>query len=163
MMDKRLYVMVGLPGSGKSTKAWEWVKANNFTYVSRDNVRDMLGMNYSTQAENVIKRMVCCLIEAAFLRNETVVVDATHLTEKSRRYMIELAKRYKAEPLAIVMNTSYETCFMRNSKRDYGRVPINAIRRLAETATMPKKDEGFSKIYVYNELRRGEDFFGLNI
>jgi predicted kinase len=155
-MDKRLFVMVGLPGSGKSTKAWQWVQSNDFAYVSRDNVREMLGMEYSTQAENVIKRMVCCLIEAAFLRNETVIVDATHLTEKSRRYMIELAKRYKARPIAIVMNTSYETCFLRNSKRNYGKVPTGAMRNLAETATMPKKEEGFSKIYVYNEFK-GEE------
>jgi hypothetical protein len=30
------------------------------------------------------------------------------------------------------------------------------MRNLAETATMPKKEEGFSKIYVYNEFK-GEE------
>lgn len=157
-MNKQLIVMVGLPGSGKSTKAWEWSKANNFTYISRDNVREMLGMKHSTQAEDVIKRMIRCLIEASFLRNETAIVDATNLTEKSRRSLVELAKKYKVEPVAVVMNTSYETCFVRNSQRDYGRIPTNALRILAGKAVMPTKQEGFSKIYVYNEIKEGEGF-----
>lgn len=156
-MNKQLIVMVGLPGSGKSTKAWDWATKKDITYVSRDVVRAMLGMRYSTQAEDVIKRMIRCLIEASFLRGQSAIVDATHLTEKSRRSLIELAKKYKAEPLAVVMNTSYETCFFRNSNREQP-VPKENMRKMAGDFQMPVKEEGFSKIYLYNETRKGEGY-----
>lgn len=154
-MKQKLIVMVGLPASGKSTKGLQIAEDNDFAYISRDNVRDMLGMRYSTQAEDVVKKVTRCYAEAALIRGESVVIDATNLGVKSRASYVQLAKQYKADPLALVMNTSYETCTLRNAQREDGRVPVEKMRLMATDLVMPTKAEGFDGVYIYNE---GEDY-----
>lgn len=153
-MKQTMIVMVGLPGSGKSTKGFQIAEDNDFAYVSRDNIREMLSMRYSTQAEDVIKKVARAYTEAAILRGESVVVDATHLTEKNRASYVQLAKMYDVEVVSLTMNTTYETCILRNSQRETP-VPVPRMRAMNAVLQIPTKAEGFSNVYVYNE---GEDW-----
>jgi predicted kinase len=154
-MSQKLILMVGVPASGKSTKGLQIAEDNDFAYVSRDMVRNMISLGFSKKEHKVTKKVFMALIEAALLRGDTVVADATHLNSGSRAPLIELGKQYGADVLALVMNTSYETCILRNSQRDkMDRVPVENMRGMAQSLTMPNKEEGFSNVYVYNE---GED------
>lgn len=154
-MKQKLIIMVGLPGSGKTTKAIQFAKDNDFSYISRDFVRSLIGLNFSKKELSVTKKIFLGLIEAALIRGDTVVADATHLNVGSRAPLIELGKKYGVELVSIVMNTSYETCISRNSKRDeYSVVPGETIRKMANSLSTPTKSEGFTSVYSYNE---GED------
>ena len=62
-----------------------------------------------------------------------MVADATHLNEGSRHPVLELGKQYGAETVALVMNTSYETCIIRNNEREGDDlVPKEVIRNMAQ-------------------------------
>lgn len=154
-MKQKLIIMVGLPGSGKTTKSLQIAEDNNFSYVSRDFVRNMTGLGFGKRELAISKNIYLGLIEAALLRGETVVADATHLKDGSRAPLIALGKQYGAEILSIVMNTSYETCILRNSERDeLEMVPQAVLRDMNKALQFPVKQEGFSNVYSYNE---GED------
>lgn len=155
MKQQKLIIMVGIPGSGKTTKAQQVAEDNDFAYVSRDFVRNMIGLGFTKKEHAITKKIFLGLIEAALLRGETVVADATHLNVDSRAPLIELGKQYGAEILSVVMNTSYETCILRNSQRSENEiVPAKSMRGMAEALSVPDKQEGFSNVYFYNE---GED------
>jgi len=45
-MNNTLYITVGLPGSGKSTYAKNFIKDKNVEYLSSDELRAIYGMPY---------------------------------------------------------------------------------------------------------------------
>jgi predicted kinase len=154
-MSQKLILMVGVPASGKSTKGRQVAEDNDFAYVSRDFVRNMTDLGFSKKEHKVVKKVFMALIEAALLRGDSVVADATHLNLGSRAPLVELGKQYGAEIIAVVMNTSYETCILRNSQRnELEKVPVENMRGMAKALSTPTKAEGFSSVYFYNE---GED------
>lgn len=71
----------GLPGSGKSTWAKEWVKKSKepCAIVSRDSIRKMLGVPWSMELEVVVKRIKTYMIKELLKHNYTVVVDDINL------------------------------------------------------------------------------------
>ena len=86
--------------------------------------------------------------------NIDTILDATHLNEASRGKILRALKDYltDVEINAIVINTSLETCIERNNMREgLALVPISAIRRMNSQMTIPTIEEGFDKIYIYNE------------
>ena len=151
-MKQKLIIMVGLPGSGKTTKGRQIAEDNNFSYVSRDFVRNLTGLAFSPNADKITKNIFLSLVEAALFRGESVVADATHISAGSRAPLIELGKKYGVEIISIVMNTSYETCILRNAQRDESEmVPVKAIRAMNDNFNPPSKMEGISNIYLYTE------------
>lgn len=151
-MKQKLILMVGIPGSGKSTKGFQVAEDNDFAYVCRDFVRNMVDLGYSKKEQAVTKKVFMSLVEAALLRGDTVVADATHLSVGSRVPLVELGKQYGVEILAIVMNTSYETCILRNAQRnEVDKVPVETMRGMLKSLTAPTELEGFSNVYFYNE------------
>lgn len=153
---QKLIVMVGVPGSGKSTKGLQIAKDNDFAYVSRDFVRNLLGLGVNKSDQAIVKRVFLGFVEAALINGKTLVADATHLNAGSRAPLVELGKKYQVDIISLAMNTSYETCILRNSQRDENeQVPVNVMRGMAQSITLPKKEEGFKSVYVYNE---GEDW-----
>lgn len=82
MSNRKVIVCTGLPGSGKSTWAKEWVAKNptNRVRINKDDLRAMLhGGKYSKGNE----RQVVCIEQDILLdsleRGKSVVIDNTHL------------------------------------------------------------------------------------
>lgn len=140
-----LYMMVGIPGSGKSTFA----KTLKGKYVSRDEIRFKLLQNeddYFAREKDVFKKFIC-EIKEGLIENKDVIVDATHLNESSRNKI--LSKVCPVKAIAIVMDTPLDVCLQRNAQRS-GRslVPEDAIRNMHQNMTMPNYDEGFDAIFI---------------
>lgn len=60
-MEAKLKVIIcrGLPGSGKTTFAKEYIKKNLFSKtvrINRDDIREMMGITYNEQSELFVKR-----------------------------------------------------------------------------------------------------------
>lgn len=114
-------IMVGIPGSGKTT----WSKAlvvDDPTYmrVNRDDLREMLnGGKYTTGNENFVRVVRDELIEVAFTLGRNVVVDDTNCYGDKLEaliYDIRLsARRAKVEVMVelVVFDTALETCIER--------------------------------------------------
>lgn len=137
MKDKKIKVLVGLPGSGKSTWALDWVQNNpDWIRVNRDDFRFMLkGLPFlDSKAETAITKMMTDAIETAILAGYNVIVDNTHCRLK---YINELVKRF-GEMATIefqYFDVSAEECIRRDSlrKRRVGEEVIRKMERdLAE-------------------------------
>ena len=81
-MKPDLYVMVGLPRSGKSTHA----RSLGMPIVSKDSIRLALhGKRFLTEAEPWVKVIAKTMVKALFASgHEQVVVDECNITRKHR-------------------------------------------------------------------------------
>lgn len=144
-----LYILSGLPGSGKST----WAKKNlpNAVVVCKDNIRKEICGDVDDQSQNArVFRIARARTKELLAEGKDVILDATHLTEKSRRDMAELAP--KGTPVVIVwFNTPLKTCLERNAGREK-LVPESVIRKMHFTFARPKKSE-CSRLIVVNERK----------
>lgn len=115
----------GLPASGKSTWAKEFVRFNpNTVRVSRDDLRSQMypESDYRDIDEDLITEAETALVRAALRQGKTVVVDAMHLQQ---RYINRWQKL--GYPVQIVeFHTDEATLLVRNINRD-NRVPNHVI------------------------------------
>lgn len=136
MKDKKIKVLVGLPGSGKSTWALDWAQNNpDWIRVNRDDFRFMLkGLPFlDSKAETAITKMMTDAIETAILAGYNVIVDNTHCRLK---YINELVKRF-GEMATIefqYFDVSAEECIRRDSLRER-RVGEEVIRKMERDLT----------------------------
>ena len=146
-------MMVGIPGSGKST----WIK-NNFSDiipVSRDAIRfellDERGGEYFDHEDEVFDKFIRQII-GSLVADEITIADATHLNKKSRAKVLNKVAKFADEIEAIVLDTDLETAFERNDQRE-GRawVQHGIIRRMWFSMEMPEEAEGFDKITIIKE------------
>lgn len=91
MNKPTLWVMVGLSGSGKSSVAKEIAENNpNTIIVSLDNIGEELTGDYGNQENNEkVFKVFRKRIREALENNMNVVADATNITMRSRRAIIE--------------------------------------------------------------------------
>ena len=115
-----LWIMVGIPGSGKSYEANKRAKENGGVVISRDNIRlSMLkeGEAYFSHEPAVFREYVR-QIDKAILLNNNVYADATQLNWASRRKLINAVhKTSDTEIKYLFMNTTFGECIARNEKR----------------------------------------------
>ena len=146
-----IWLMCGLPGSGKST----WAKKQPSTKrISRDEIRfSMLqeGEEYFAHENETFAKWVSELA-AAVREEKNVIADATHLTWGARKKIINAirAKGVNCQFGVVVFETPVEVCVERNAKRT-GRecVPEETIRAWVRSFTDPAADP----FNYYNILR----------
>lgn len=141
----KLYVMVGLPGSGKTTYAHS-IKGENIKVFSSDLIRKELYGDESIQGDNdMIFRMLESRIEEHLTHGDDAVHDATNLREQNREKIIRRFRHTGCEFIAVNMLTDYNTCLERNAGRDR-KVPEEVIERMNKGYTRAKFAEGWDKI-----------------
>lgn len=140
----KLTILVGLPGSGKSTIAS--TKSSDTVWVSSDNIRKQLYGDEAIQGNpsDVFNRYYG-QVEFALISNKDVICDATNITRMSRVKAIELGKKYGASIRCIFINKDANTCIHQQQKRER-QVPISVILRMAHNLEEPTYSEGFNEI-----------------
>ena len=156
MEKSKLYLLMGAPGSGKSTYLKERFSQPPIV-VSRDAIRfSMVKENeeYFSKEKEVFKEYIE-QIRTAIKFNAEVFADATHLNETSRAKVLRaLGSDLKdVEVNVIWVRVPVEVAIERNENRVGTRayVPKSVIHRMYSQATMPIKEEGFEHIYIVDE------------
>lgn len=163
-MKKTLYLLSGLPGSGKSTWAAKLVATahpETAIWHSRDKIRfKFLGEtdNYFAHEDEVTSSWIKGLqasIDAPFIK--VIIADATHLSDKARRRTIQNLKlNPDVEVINVVFDVPIEVCKQRNAQRTgWEKVPDSAINQMYKAFKMP--NNGYKTIIV-NE--KGEESNG---
>ena len=140
--QKKVVVLVGIAGSGKST----WAKQS---VLSSDEIRRLLRDDPTDQSIHriVFKTMRDLLRRRLDLGMPVTYIDATNLTRRERRPYIKIASSYGCEAEAIFFDTPLEICLERNRARQRN-VPEEVLRMMAAKLQIPSTGEGFATVVV---------------
>lgn len=132
----KLYVMVGAPGSGKTTFAKKYLP--DAKYISRDEIRFSLinkDEDYFSREDEVYREFIWKIYNELQNNHNDVIADATHLNEKSRAKLFKsLPLNFsKIEVIGIYLHTPLKTCLARNAQRSKDNrtyVPESALSKM---------------------------------
>lgn len=152
----KLYVMMGLPGSGKSTFLKNYCSnLDNTVIVSRDEIRFSLlkeGEDYFSH-ENDVTKILWKTINEELANGKNVYVDQTSLNEKSRLLLLNHIDQNLCSKISLIWCDTPTTCCLENNETRKGTrayVPRGVIRRMSQQLQVPNFKEGFNAIYIYN-------------
>ena len=162
MIEKTLYMMIGLPGSGKST----WVEkleafnddcnVDTYTY-STDNIISTIASLYEIDYDYIFKLAIDLATKICNHRlvqsisvDETPIIfwDQTNLTRKSRK-----AKLAQVNPsyrrVAVVVQCQDRTEWLERCNNRKGKhIPLKVLEDMEKNFEMPEESEGFNEIRI---------------
>lgn len=121
-------VMIGAPGSGKSTFARKLVEQGDFTYVNYDSIRKELWGDESIQGSwREISKVVDELISKS---KGNIIVDGCHHTSQYREEICQKLKENGYNHIVgVFVNSSLGNCLKQNLSRSR-QVPEEVIKRI---------------------------------
>jgi len=142
---QRIVIVVGLPGSGKST----YLKKRGVMALSSDMMRVLLADDEDDQTihREVFAALRYLLRQRLEIGREVTYVDATHLTPAERRLYLRIGERYGCRVEALYFDVPVGECQRRNRRRKRV-VPEEVIDAMAERMVAPSVAEGFSVVKV---------------
>jgi predicted kinase len=143
-----LIVLVGPPGSGKTT----WAKNNQVgaVHVSQDDLIDAITpAGFDPIYRPVYQAAEDAVARAALQQGHTVIVDRTNRTRAHRRRWLEIANQERCPAIAVMMSTSEKLCRERNAKRDGARrLSEERMDRMLAALEPVESGEGFAAVHI---------------
>ena len=143
MKTKRLFLLCGCPGSGKSTWAKNRICKYEGSIISRDQIRfDLLeqkGGSYFDHEDEVIDLFIRAIRASLKIPYpHDVYVDATHLTKRARDQVLRKLDLRDAYTIAVWFDVPLEICQARNKMREgLAVVPEDTIEGMWKRAIKP--------------------------
>ncbi len=152
------YVLVGLPGSGKTT----WInnrmnKDDDYVVISSDDEIEKYaksqGLTYSDVFSDYVKTATSLMqtnLQNAIRSNSSIIWDQTNMSSKKRKGIVQqIPKHYNK--IAVVFELGREELENRLNKREKEtgkHIPLHVIDNMEMNFTMPTEDEGFNRIIM---------------
>ena len=164
MGNKKVYLMCGPAGGGKSTWIRNNAKPGVSAHITRDRIRfsmvredeyyfsreDEVYMEFTRQ---IMKAITCEWVDEVY-------VDATHLTKKSREKLVREIDNVciPFDLIAVVVKPELEQCLAQNAQRsDREFVPETVIHNMYESFQHPLNDDLYYKYIIENDkIVKGE-------
>ncbi len=148
-MNKPDFIMlVGLPGSGKSTFANELAK-DGTVICSSDGVRERIcGDKSCHDNNNEVFKILHREIKENLRSGKSCIYDATNISSKRRRAFLAELKNIDCVKKCIIIATLYEKCQEFNSKR-VNPVPKEVIKKMYLNWNTPYWFEGWDDIKIH--------------
>lgn len=129
---KKLILCRGLPGSGKSTWAKEFISAHRkFVRVNRDDLRAMLhNGRFSNVNEEMVTSVRDYLIKYSLDSDKSVIVDETSLNPAVARQMKVFAQAHNADFEIKEFDKSVSQCIKDDATRGVNSVGSKVILRM---------------------------------
>ncbi len=132
MPQKTMVIMMGIPGSGKST-------------FCRSYLHGIVRINLDTLHTRNKESLV---FKDCLQRGLSFVVDNTNPTKLDRARYIVPAKEAGYHVIGCFMESKIDPCIVRNdSRKGKEKVPTAAILNISNKLEMPSYDEGFDALY----------------
>lgn len=150
-----VFILIGAPGSGKSTWGKEFASKNGAIRLCPDEFRAKFGtgegdQTVSAQAFGATRQG----LRDALNEGKDVIIDATSMYRKARKDFIQIAKDFGASTCAYVFEAEKALLLERNQKRGAagGRnVPEDVIDRMLGRYERPNELE-FDKVEFVSRL-----------
>ena len=141
----RIVVLVGLPGSGKST----YLEKIGAVGLSSDAIRKLLADDETDQTihATVFRTLRFLLYQRIAIGRPLTYIDATNLTPKERRPYLRIGRLRQCQVEAVFFDVPLEVCRARNRRRQRV-VPEEALLKMAAKLVPPTAAEGFARIKV---------------
>lgn len=158
MNEQTLYVMIGLPASGKSYIAENMAEDKSAIVISSDNIRkEIFGDNKTQDNPNEVFRVAHEEISSYLQLGENVIFDATNISYKHRRTLLQKVKKHNVRCTAIFVATPIEEIFHNNKSRNR-EVPEYVIKRMLKSIYIPFWHEGWDDILIVWNNRKETDY-----
>lgn len=131
-MGKLLVLMMGLPRSGKSTKAQQLSLERGWPIVNRDSIRIALhGQRYVPEAEPMVKAISLVMVRALFnAGHDAIIVDETSIRFETRKFWGSGVPSTEWATKVFNIDTPPEVCLERAASMD-DEVIMDVIERMA--------------------------------
>ena len=149
-----LYITIGAPGCGKSTKSAQIAAENpKLVILNADELRGLYGcgewdQTVSAQAFDFIQKAANVLFRQGF----SVLVDVTSKDKRARAEFLSIAAKYKARTIALCFDTPLAVCQARNAARSRV-VPADVVSRIFSQIVWPVAGE-FDEIRHISHLQK---------
>lgn len=146
----KLIICRGLPASGKTTWAKEWVieDPKHRVRINLDDIRSMLGKYWVLAREPVVSAIQQEAILAVMNFGVDIVIDNTNLNKKVVNNYIKVANKFKyIVEYEDFFNVSLEECLRRSEIRN---------------ASLPK-DAQIADTVIVNMYERYKDIYNLKV
>lgn len=145
-----LIVMCGLSASGKSTIAKELAVKHDAAIVSSNAIRKEICGTVTDQSKNEeVFKIFHNRIREYLSKGQSVIADATNITMKSRRAIIENVRKLDVEKICYIIPKKLEQCRADNVNREHS-VPEEVIAAQRSKFQIPFKEEGWDDIIIYD-------------
>lgn len=156
----RLTVLVGLPGSGKSTLISQAKDA--FIYSTDDYIEGvavMKGKTYSDVFQDHIKEATAAMntrLKDEIAKGGNVIWDQTNMSDKKRRSILsQFPKTYTKSCICIRPPSNideWKELKRRLDSRPGKNIPWYIVQSMAASFVAPTKSEGFDHLTFYNMI-----------
>lgn len=156
-MQPVLYLMLGYPGSGKTTTALKIKELTGAEHIWADVIRrEMFGHpnpDYSLAENTKLYDHLNKVAESLLAEGKSVIYDTNFNFFKDREHMRQIAARTNAKTVLIWVQTDQETARQRatntaqpEATRALGNMPVKEFDRMAHNLRPPLPGEQFIAI-----------------